>query len=212
MYRHANVTGSHSMYRRWSRPRLVLRSFVSLSDLNHAQRKVCETVTSKLLVQGEAGTGKSTCAIARMIHLEEFNGTPAERMLTLTPPFKGASQLRSAVDSAVDLGCNNFAVHSFHSLAHLLLRELEFEPNSPFNPELLNRDRTGWKNIEMTHFMRKHIYSLPLKQYKPSGDPSSVVAMLLQLFADLQAHGISPDQFMTSAGECVNNTIIRFDC
>src|SRR5919204_609580 len=56
-------------------------------------------------------------------------------------------------------------------------------------------------SAEQVIFVREHLYDLPLKKYRPSGDPLRYVRALLDLFGRARDEDVSPETYAAHAAK-----------
>ncbi len=84
-------------------------------SFNAEQEAALEHLTGRHVINAGAGTGKSTCLVARMRRILEMS--PDSRVLMISFTKKSAQELRQRIGSTP-----NTAVSTFHSLAYQILR------------------------------------------------------------------------------------------
>ncbi len=91
-------------------------------DLNPAQLEAVRTLWGPVLVIAGAGSGKTRTLVYRVVRLVE-EGVPPERILLLTFTRKAAREMLRRAALLLDEQCERVSGGTFHSLAHLMLRQ-----------------------------------------------------------------------------------------
>ncbi len=91
-------------------------------ELNPAQLEAVRTLFGPVLVIAGAGSGKTRTLVYRVARLVE-EGVPPERILLLTFTRKAAREMLRRAALLLNESCEKVAGGTFHSLAHLMLRE-----------------------------------------------------------------------------------------
>ncbi|OAG28373.1 ATP-dependent helicase [Thermodesulfatator autotrophicus] len=92
------------------------------SELNPAQLEAVRNILGPVLVIAGAGSGKTRTLVYRVARLVE-EGVPPERILLLTFTRKAAREMLRRAALLLDEKCENVSGGTFHSLAHLMLRQ-----------------------------------------------------------------------------------------
>lgn len=91
-------------------------------ELNPAQLEAVRTLFGPLLVIAGAGSGKTRTLVYRVVRLVE-EGVPPEKILLLTFTRKAAREMLRRAALLLDEQCERVSGGTFHSLAHLMLRQ-----------------------------------------------------------------------------------------
>ncbi len=92
------------------------------NELNPAQLEAVRTIFGPVLVIAGAGSGKTRTLVYRVARLVE-EGVPPERILLLTFTRKAAREMLRRAALLLDEKCEHVSGGTFHSLAHLMLRQ-----------------------------------------------------------------------------------------
>ena len=101
-----------------------------LDGLNPGQREATAHFEGPILVLAGAGSGKTRVLTARVCHLVQEHGVPADRILAVTFTNKAAGEMRDRIGSMLGASPAGMWVGTFHSVGARLLRK--------------HADRLGW--------------------------------------------------------------------
>lgn len=93
-----------------------------LNDLNDAQREAVTTTADSALVLAGAGSGKTRVLVHRIAWLVQAVGISAHSVLAVTFTNKAAAEMRSRIESLLNIPARSMWVGTFHGIAHRLLR------------------------------------------------------------------------------------------
>ncbi len=170
-----------------------------LTDLNPRQREAVTHPDGPLLIVAGVGTGKTTVITRRIAWLiAEKKARPAE-ILALTFTDKAAAEMEERVDRLVPYGYVEAEIGTFHSFCDRMLRE---------NAVLLglSPDYRILTEPEQAIFLKEHLFELPLRRFRPLGNPLHNIRSLLALFSRAKDDDVSPAEYLAyarrlSAGE-----------
>ena len=166
-----------------------------LARLTIEQRVAVEHGEGPLLIVAGAGTGKTHVLTARIVHLITSGAAKPHEILALTFTEKAAATMQERVDLYTPLGLNDAAIRTFHSFGDEVFREFALELGRAGELRVLSP-------AEQVIFVREHLFSdLPLKRYRPAGDPVRHVRALLDLFGRARDDDISPDEYVAFAAK-----------
>ncbi|MBF0528276.1 MAG: UvrD-helicase domain-containing protein [Deltaproteobacteria bacterium] len=151
------------------------------SQLNQAQYEAVVTLDGPILVAAGAGSGKTRTLVYRVAHLVHL-GIPPESILLLTFTRKSASEMLSRAQILVGESCTRVAGGTFHSLAHILLRQYAPRLGYPFNFSIM--DRGDMEDI-LGH-LRKNIQSKDKnRRFPQSGTLATIISKAANKSQDL---------------------------
>ncbi|MHB8631699.1 MAG: ATP-dependent helicase, partial [Candidatus Limnocylindria bacterium] len=156
--------------------------------LTPQQREAVEHGSGPLLVVAGAGTGKTHVLTARIVHLIVSGRAKPHEILALTFTEKAAATMQERVDVYTPLGLNDAAIRTFHSFGDEVFREFALELGRAGELRVLSP-------AEQVIFVREHLFELPLRRYRPAGDPVRHVKALLELFGRARDDDISPEDY-----------------
>lgn len=166
-----------------------------LTLLTVEQREAVEHGEGPLLIVAGAGTGKTHVLTARIVQLIASGRAKPHEILALTFTEKAAATMQERVDLYTPLGLNDAAIRTFHSFGDEVFREFALELGRAGELRVLSP-------AEQVIFVREHLFSdLPLKRYRPAGDPVRHVRALLDLFGRARDDDISPDDYVAFAAK-----------
>lgn len=162
-----------------------------LSNLNKEQLEAVTHKNGPLLIIAGAGTGKTTVITRRIAYLIEQKLAKPSEILALTFTEKAAAEMEERVDLLVPYGFTDIWISTFHAFGDRLLRDYALDLGLPTNFKVLSK-------IEQAIFMRQHLFSFDLKQYRPIASPTSHIDNLLTHFNRLKDELITPEEYLQS--------------
>jgi DNA helicase-2/ATP-dependent DNA helicase PcrA len=159
-----------------------------LTGLSDAQREAVLHGEGPLLIIAGAGTGKTTVLTRRIAHLIASKCARPEEILALTFTEKAAVEMAERVDQLIPYGYAETPISTFHAFGDRVLREAALEVG--MNPEF--RVLT---EPEAIIFLRERLFALPLRRFRPLGDPTRHLAALLTLVSRAKDEDVSPRQY-----------------
>ena len=111
-----------------------------LENLNSAQREAVTAPLGNALVVAGAGSGKTRVLVHRIAWLVEAERVSPHGILAVTFTNKAAAEMRSRIESLLDLPVRSMWVGTFHGIAHRLLRMHWSEARLPQNFQILDAD------------------------------------------------------------------------
>ena len=163
-----------------------------LRQLTAEQREAVEHGEGPLLIVAGAGTGKTHVLTARIVQLIASERAKPHQILALTFTEKAAATMQERVDLYTPLGLNDAAIRTFHSFGDEVFREFALELGRAGELRVLSP-------AEQVIFVREHLFELPLRRYRPAGDPLRHVRALLDLFGRARDDDISPEDYVAFA-------------
>ncbi|MEW5826007.1 MAG: ATP-dependent DNA helicase [Candidatus Bipolaricaulota bacterium] len=163
-----------------------------LAGLNLRQREAVTHGEGPLLVVAGVGTGKTTVVTRRIAWLiAEKRARPSE-VLALTFTDKAATEMEERVDRLVPYGYVESEIATFHSFCDRLVRENAFLLGLAPDYRILTE-------AEQAIFLKERIFELPLRRFRPLGNPLHHVQALLALFSRAQDEDVSPAHYASFA-------------
>src|SRR5262245_28009897 len=159
-----------------------------LDGLSAAQRDAVLHGGGPLLIIAGAGTGKTTVLTRRIAHLIASKRARPEEILALTFTEKAAAEMSERVDQLIPYGYAETWIGTFHAFGDRVLREGALE--SGLNPEFRVLSRP-----EQIIFLRERIFRLPLRRFRPLGDPTRHLASLLSVVSRAKDEDVSAEEY-----------------
>src|SRR5438445_4432043 len=170
-----------------------------LAGLTPEQRRAVDHGEGPLLVVAGAGTGKTHVLTARIVHLISSGVAKPHQILAVTFTERAASQMQERVDINTPIGLNDAVIRTFHGFGDEVFREFALELGRSGELRVLSP-------AEQVILVREHLYgcptcniALPLKRYRPAGDPLAHVRALLELFGRARDEDVSPEAYVAHA-------------
>ena len=93
-----------------------------LEPLNPAQRQAVSAPKRPVLVLAGAGSGKTRVLVHRVAWLISAEGVAPQSILAVTFTNKAAAEMRTRIETLIQMPTRNLWIGTFHGLAHRLLR------------------------------------------------------------------------------------------
>jgi superfamily I DNA/RNA helicase/RecB family exonuclease len=153
--------------------------------LAEAQERAIRHRAGPLLLIGEAGTGK-TEVLARRLQSLVADGTEPERILILASTRATAQRLRERVEELLDRPLEELWIGTWEQLGERLLREHSTAAGlDPFFGVLGPAERLA--------LLLDRLDDLPLRHHQIRGNPSGLLARLVQQIDEVKAGSDPPD-------------------
>ncbi len=114
------------------------------------------------------------------------------KFLALTFTEKAAKEMEERVDLLVPYGYTGITISTFHAFGDRILREHGLRLGLTPDFRVLSRP-------EQVIFFRKHLFSLPLKTFRPLGNPTKHIEALLSLFSRAKDEDVGPETYLAYA-------------
>lgn len=163
-----------------------------LENLNPQQLECVLHDKGPLLIVAGAGTGKTTIITRRIAYLVTMKKARPEEILALTFTDKAAAEMEERVDILVPYGYTDVWISTFHAFGNRVLQEHAYELGLPAEFRVLPR-------AGQIIFLKERLFLLPLKIYRPLGDPSRYLDGLLTLFSRAKDEDITPLEYLEYA-------------
>ena len=157
--------------------------------LNPQQLKAVQHLNGPLLIIAGAGTGKTTVITERIKYLILKKSILTSQILALTFTDKAAMQMEERVDTAMPYGYTQMWISTFHAFCDRILKQ---------DAHSIGLD-SGYKLIsesESILLMKKNIFDMGLKIFKPLGNPTKFLNDLLTHFSRLKDEDVSPNEYL----------------
>ncbi|MEN7341653.1 MAG: DNA helicase II [Pseudomonadota bacterium] len=109
-----------------------------LDSLNDAQREAVSAPPQPVLVIAGAGSGKTRVLVHRAAWLIQVEQAPPQSLLAVTFTNKAAAEMRSRIETLLNMPARNLWIGTFHGLAHRLLRRHWQEAGLPQNFQIID--------------------------------------------------------------------------
>lgn len=170
------------------------------SGLNSEQRGAVTFGEGPMLVVAGAGTGKTSIITQRIAYLIASKKAKPEEILALTFTDKAASEMEERVDILVPYGYTNIWISTFHAFGDRVLRDYAFDIGLDPEFNVLSRP-------EQIIFFREHLFKFQLNFYRPLGDPTKFIDVLIGLFSRSKDEDISPEAYKKYAETLKSNVV-----
>ena len=159
-----------------------------LDGLSQAQSDAVLHGEGPLLIIAGAGTGKTTVLTRRIAHLIASKRARPEEILALTFTEKAAVEMAERVDQLIPYGYAESWIGTFHAFGDHVLREAAVETGLDPGFRVLTRP-------EQIIFLRERLFQLPLKRFRPLGDPTRHLAALLNVVSRAKDEDVSTAEY-----------------
>lgn len=166
--------------------------------LNSEQLQAVRHEKGPLLIIAGAGTGKTTVITERIKHLIVDKNYNPGSILALTFTDKAAYEMQERVDILMPYGYTNLWIHTFHSFCDRILRDETHIIGLDPSYKLISES-------EAVLLMRKNIFNLGLKTFRPLSNPTKFLDALLTHFSRLKDEDITPQEYIKWAEKQKNS-------
>ena len=163
-----------------------------LDGLHDEQRKAVTHSDGPLLIIAGAGTGKTTVITKRFAWLILEKGLQPSEILALTFTEKAAQEMEERVDQLLPFGYVDLWISTFHSFCERILRDWGTDIG-------LSHDFTILDETSQAVLMREHFERFELSYYRPLGNPTKFIHVLLRHFSRAKDEGIAPKEYLSYA-------------
>ena len=111
-----------------------------LESLNDAQRQAVTAPSEPALIIAGAGSGKTRVLVHRAAWLIDVEGVSPQGLLAVTFTNKAAAEMRSRIESLLNVPVQHLWIGTFHGLAHRMLRRHWREAGLPQNFQIIDSD------------------------------------------------------------------------
>ncbi|MGH2453372.1 MAG: ATP-dependent helicase [bacterium] len=164
----------------------------ALEGLNEEQLRAVTFGEGPLLIVAGAGTGKTSVITRRIAWLIAARRARPSEILALTFTDKAAAEMEERVDLLTPYGYTDITIGTFHAFGDRVLRQHALELGLPPDVRVLSR-------AEQVLFLRDRLFELPLRYYRPLGDPTRYVEALIALFSRAKDEDAGPEEYAAFA-------------
>lgn len=158
-------------------------------NLNEKQKLAVEHKKGPLLIIAGAGTGKTAVITQRITHIINSGWAKPHEILALTFTDKAAQEMLDRVDDSLPLGYGDIWISTFHSFCDRILKQEGYNIGLDSNYEMMS-------SAQSYIFLRKHLFDLSLKKFRPYGNPTKFIDDLLAHFSRLQDEDVLPSEYI----------------
>ncbi len=157
-------------------------------QINEEQKKAIEHKNGPLLVVAGAGTGKTRVITERIKWLIDNKKANPQEILALTFTDKAANEMSDRIDDVMPIGYEEPFVNTFHAFSDRILKKEGLEIGLDPSYKVL-------AGPEQWLLLRKHLFDLDIKYFRPLGNPTKFISAILKLVSRLQDENISVGDF-----------------
>src|SRR5438093_4891032 len=170
-----------------------------LAGLTPEQRSAVDDGEGRVLVVAGAGTGKTHELTARIVHIISVGIAKPHQILAVTFTERAASQMQERVDINTPIGLNDAVIRTFHGFGDEVFREFALELGRSGELRVLSPAEQGILVRAHPSGSPTCNIALPLKRYRPAGDPLAHLRALLDLFGRARDEDVSPEAYVAHA-------------
>lgn len=163
-----------------------------LDNLNSAQKQAVLHKNGPMLIIAGAGTGKTRVLTHRIANLVLNCDVSPEQILALTFTEKAAGEMQERLDLLLPYGYSELWAKTFHGFSDAVLREKGLELGLDTAYRILS-------SVDLTLFLKKHLFDFDLNHYRPLGNPLRFLSALTTHFGHLRDELISPQAYLAYA-------------
>jgi DNA helicase-2/ATP-dependent DNA helicase PcrA len=167
-----------------------------LESLNSVQKDAVNHGSGPLLIIAGAGTGKTKVITHRIAYLIASKLAKPEEILAVTFTEKAANEMEERVDLLIPYSYSFVEISTFNSFGERVLRDYGIELG--YSPDFKLLD-----DVEQAIFFREHLFTFPLKYYRPLSYPTKHIQELLNAIKRLKQEDIKPAVYMKYSRELV---------
>ncbi len=167
---------------------------IQIEELNKAQNEAVTVCEGPMMIIAGAGTGKTRVITSRIAYLINEKQVRPESILALTFTEKAADEMTERVDKIMPLSYEGAQISTFHSFCDSVLRESGIHIGIDPSFKIMNQAKQ-WLLI------KKNLFELGLDRFRPLGNPSKFIHVLINFFSRLKDEDITADKFVNFANE-----------
>ena len=162
---------------------------LDLSRLNKKQKQAAQAGAGPLLIVAGAGTGKTTVIASRIAYLIEKKKALPEEILGVTFTDKASQEMLERVDQLLSQGYVDLWISTFHSFCERILKDHGLDIGLPTDFKLIDQT-SAWLLV------RQNLERFQLDYYKPIGNPTKFLHVLIEHFSRCKDQAISPEDYL----------------
>ncbi len=163
-----------------------------LEGLNKEQKRAVTFGRGPLLIIAGAGTGKTKVITHRIAYLIAKKLARPEEILAVTFTEKAANEMEERVDRLIPYSYSFVEISTFNSFGERVLRNYAHELGYNLAFRLLD-------DVEQAIFFRENLFRIPLKYYRPLGNPTKHIQELLKALRKLKQEDVKPEIYLDYA-------------
>ena len=163
-----------------------------VNSLNKEQKQAVSHNKGPFLLVAGAGTGKTTVISKRFLELVNSNKAKPEEILALTFTEKAAGEMEERIERDLPLGHFDLSISTFHSFCQKMLENHGLDIGLPGDFKVIDQT-SSWLLV------RKHLEDFDLDYYRPLGNPTRFIHVLLAHFSRCKDEGIYPEDYLKYA-------------
>ncbi|MCK4781447.1 UvrD-helicase domain-containing protein [Candidatus Parcubacteria bacterium] len=160
-----------------------------LKKLNPEQEKAVKWKDGPVLIIAGAGTGKTTALTRRIAWLIEQKIAKPEEILGLTFTEKAAEEMDNRVNQLLPIGYSELWISTFHSFCDRILKQHGLDIG-------LSTDFKVLDDVQSWLLFRQNLSQFNLDYYRPLGNPTKFIRVLLNHFSRCKDEEICPEDYL----------------
>ena len=160
-----------------------------LKKLNPEQERAVRYKDGPLLIIAGAGTGKTTALTRRINWLIEQKMAKPEEILGLTFTEKASEEMDDRVNQLLPIGYSELWISTFHSFCDKILKQHGLDIGLATDFKVLD-DVQSWL------LFRQNLLKFNLDYYRPLGNPTKFIRVLLSHFSRCKDEEIYPEDYL----------------
>ena len=160
-----------------------------LKKLNPEQEKAVKWKNGPLLIIAGAGTGKTTMLTRRISWLIEQGMAKPEEILGLTFTEKAAEEMDNRVNQLLPIGYSELWISTFHSFCDRILKQHGLDIGLATDFKILDE-------VQAWLLFRENLSQFNLDYYRPLGNPTKFIRVLLSHFSKCKDEEIYPEDYL----------------
>ena len=172
----------------------------NLDSLNVEQKDAVINTEGTMLIVAGAGTGKTKVITSKILHLMKNCNVKPTSILALTFTEKATEEMVTRVDEHMPYLYDQICIKTFHGFCDMILKDKGIEIG--IDPSFHLLDQT-----ESWIFLKNNLFNLDLNYYRPLGNPTKFIGILINYFSRLKDEDITPDEYLEFANKLEEKAI-----